>query len=59
MQLGVIGLGRMGANIARRLGQAGHHCVIYDQDDDLVRELAGEARTPPPRCLDAPYASAR
>ncbi|WEX09803.1 phosphogluconate dehydrogenase (NAD(+)-dependent, decarboxylating) [Chelativorans sp. AA-79] len=42
MQLGVIGLGRMGANIARRLGRAGHRCIVYDRNADTVRELAGE-----------------
>jgi 6-phosphogluconate dehydrogenase len=46
MQLGVIGLGRMGANIARRLMRSGHECVVYDVNADTVRELAGEgART--------------
>jgi 6-phosphogluconate dehydrogenase len=46
MQLGVIGLGRMGANIARRLGHAGHQCVVYDQNGDIVRDLAGEGAHP-------------
>jgi len=32
MQLGMIGLGRMGANMVRRLGRAGHDCVVYDRD---------------------------
>lgn len=30
MQLGMIGLGRMGANMVRRVGKAGHQCVVYD-----------------------------
>ena len=30
MELGMIGLGRMGASMVRRLQQAGHHCVVYD-----------------------------
>jgi 6-phosphogluconate dehydrogenase len=30
MQLGMIGLGRMGGNIVRRLMRAGHHCVVYE-----------------------------
>jgi len=30
MQLGMIGLGRMGANMVRRLGRAGHDCVVYE-----------------------------
>jgi 6-phosphogluconate dehydrogenase len=42
MQLGVIGLGRMGANIARRLMKAGHECVVYDRDAEAVSGLAGE-----------------
>jgi 6-phosphogluconate dehydrogenase len=32
MQLGVIGLGRMGGNIVRRLMRAGHECVVHDRD---------------------------
>ena len=39
MQLGVIGLGRMGGNIARRLMQGGHQCVVYDRDPKAVAEL--------------------
>src|SRR5688500_8240718 len=42
MQLGIVGLGRMGANIARRLMRNGHDCVVYDVNADIVRELAGE-----------------
>jgi 6-phosphogluconate dehydrogenase len=42
MQLGVIGLGRMGGNIVRRLMRSGHDCVVYDVNADAVRELAGE-----------------
>jgi 6-phosphogluconate dehydrogenase len=42
MQLGMIGLGRMGANMARRLEQAGHQCVGYDIDVDAVKEVAAE-----------------
>jgi 6-phosphogluconate dehydrogenase len=40
MQIGIVGLGRMGGNIARRLGRAGHQCVVYDQNADVARELA-------------------
>jgi len=44
MQLGMIGLGRMGANMARRLLAGGHQCVVYDRSpkavDDLAREKA-------------------
>ncbi|KAB2919762.1 MAG: decarboxylating 6-phosphogluconate dehydrogenase [Hyphomicrobiaceae bacterium] len=42
MQIGVIGLGRMGANIARRLLREGHACVAYDQNAVQGRILAGE-----------------
>jgi 6-phosphogluconate dehydrogenase len=43
MQLGVIGLGRMGGNIVRRLAQHGHSCVVYDRDPKAVAALAGES----------------
>ena len=46
MQLGMIGLGRMGGNIVRRLMRAGHSCVVYDKSDDAVRALAGEGAAP-------------
>ena len=39
MQLGVVGLGRMGANIARRLMRDGHQCVVYDRDPQAVAEV--------------------
>jgi 6-phosphogluconate dehydrogenase len=39
MQLGIIGLGRMGGNIARRLMRAGHACVVYDRDAAAVAKL--------------------
>jgi 6-phosphogluconate dehydrogenase len=42
MQLGIIGLGRMGANMVRRLIKAGHTCVAFDRSTDNVRQLAGE-----------------
>ena len=42
MQLGMIGLGRMGANLVRRLMRDGHHCVAYDVNADVVKSLAGE-----------------
>jgi 6-phosphogluconate dehydrogenase len=42
MQLGMIGLGRMGANLVRRLMRDGHHCVAYDRNPDAVKSLAGE-----------------
>jgi 6-phosphogluconate dehydrogenase len=46
MQIGVIGLGRMGGNIVRRLTRAGHSCVVYDASAATVRELGQEGATP-------------
>jgi 6-phosphogluconate dehydrogenase len=42
MQLGMIGLGRMGANLSRRLMRDGHRVVAYDRNPDVVKSLAGE-----------------
>ena len=42
MQLGMIGLGRMGANLVRRLERAGHQCVVFDRNQAVVEQLAGE-----------------
>ena len=42
MQLGMIGLGRMGANMVRRLMRSGHQCVVYDVHPDVVQSLAHE-----------------
>jgi 6-phosphogluconate dehydrogenase len=42
MQLGMIGLGRMGANMARRLIKGGHECVIYDRSPEAVTKLTKE-----------------
>ena len=42
MQLGMIGLGRMGANLVRRLMRDGHHCVAYDVNADAVKALEAE-----------------
>jgi 6-phosphogluconate dehydrogenase len=42
MQLGMIGLGRMGANIVRRAAKDGHECVVYDHNPDAVKAMAGE-----------------
>jgi 6-phosphogluconate dehydrogenase len=41
----MIGLGRMGANMVRRLMKAGHDCVVYDVSPDSVKSLAGEGAT--------------
>jgi 6-phosphogluconate dehydrogenase len=61
MQIGMVGLGRMGANMVRRLLRGGHTCVAFDQSDSAVQSLASDgargARTlkdfvaalPPPR----------
>jgi 6-phosphogluconate dehydrogenase len=45
MELGIVGLGRMGANIARRLMRDGHTCVVFDVDPDAVSALEGEGAT--------------
>jgi len=45
MQLGMIGLGRMGADMVRRLVRAGHECVVYDAAPEAVQALAGEGAT--------------
>jgi 6-phosphogluconate dehydrogenase len=42
MQLGMIGLGRMGANLVRRLLRAGHGCVVFDRNQAAVAQLEGE-----------------
>jgi len=39
MQLGMIGLGRMGANMAMRVMKAGHECIVYDSHPEPVQEL--------------------
>ncbi|HUY42489.1 MAG TPA: decarboxylating 6-phosphogluconate dehydrogenase [Acidimicrobiales bacterium] len=43
MQLGMVGLGRMGANLVHRLVLDGHHCVAYDANADAVRAIASDA----------------
>jgi 6-phosphogluconate dehydrogenase len=43
MQLGMIGLGRMGANMVRRLLKGGHDCVVFDMSAQAVTELAAES----------------
>ena len=42
MELGIVGLGRMGANMARRLIRDGHRCVVYDVDPGAISTLQGE-----------------
>src|SRR6266699_1646140 len=46
MQLGIVGLGRMGGNMARRLMKGGHQIVGYAEDPAGVEQLAGEGMTP-------------
>jgi 6-phosphogluconate dehydrogenase len=45
MQLGMVGLGRMGANLSRRLMRDGHRVVAYDHTESHVKQLAGEGAT--------------
>jgi 6-phosphogluconate dehydrogenase len=45
MQLGMIGLGRMGANMVRRLMMDGHECVVFDVDADVVAQVESEGAT--------------
>ena len=45
MQLGMIGLGRMGANLVRRLQRGGHHCVVFDVNPGSVKDLVKEGAT--------------
>src|SRR5271170_646506 len=42
MQLGMVGLGRMGSNLVRRLMRDGHHCVAYDRNPDVVKSLEAD-----------------
>jgi 6-phosphogluconate dehydrogenase len=46
MQIGMIGLGRMGGNMVRRLMKGGHTCVVYDRGADVVAGFAREGATP-------------
>jgi 6-phosphogluconate dehydrogenase len=45
MQLGMIGLGRMGSNMVRRLMKGGHECVVFDMNPPSVKQMAGEGAT--------------
>ena len=42
MQLGMIGLGRMGSNMVRRLQRHGHECIVYDVHAEAAAALIGE-----------------
>ncbi|MFM8933590.1 MAG: phosphogluconate dehydrogenase (NAD(+)-dependent, decarboxylating) [Gemmataceae bacterium] len=46
MQLGMVGLGRMGANMVRRLMKGGHECVVFDMSAKAVQDLAAEGAVP-------------
>ncbi len=46
MQLGMVGLGRMGANIVRRLMRDGHECVVFDVSPEAVASLVAEGAVP-------------
>jgi 6-phosphogluconate dehydrogenase len=46
MQIGMIGLGRMGANMVRRLMKNGHQCVVFDHSPENIASLAKEGATP-------------
>jgi 6-phosphogluconate dehydrogenase len=52
VQIGMIGLGRMGANMARRLEKFGHHCVVYDPSESAVRSLTETGATAAASPLD-------
>ncbi len=45
MQIGMVGLGRMGSNMVRRLTQGGHLCVVWDRNPDSVKETVSEGAT--------------
>ena len=45
MQIGMIGLGRMGSNMVRRLQHDGHQCVVFDKKQDNVKDLVKEGAT--------------
>ncbi len=45
MQLGMIGLGRMGSNMVRRLMKGGHQCVVFDRSAKAVQDLVQEKAT--------------
>ena len=46
MRMGMIGLGRMGANMVRRLARGGHECVAFDQSAQAVQALSAMNRQP-------------
>ena len=52
MQIGMIGLGRMGANMARRLMRGGHECVVFDRSQKMVDGLVAEGAKGTAHMLD-------
>ena len=50
MQLGMVGLGRMGANMVRRLLKGGHRCVVFDRSPKAVERLVQEKAEEAPHC---------
>ena len=46
MQVGMVGLGRMGGNMVRRLMRDGHECVVYNREPEPIEQLASEGATP-------------
>ena len=52
MQIGIVGLGRMGSNIAKRLMRKGHDCAVYDISPSRKDELAGEGAKPAARLAE-------
>ena len=46
MQIGMIGLGRMGANMVRRLMRGGHDCVVFDRSPETSQAVAKEGAIP-------------
>ena len=63
MELGMIGLGRMGTNMVRRLRRAGHQCVVFDLDakavDVLVKRGCGRGKVARRLCREAEKAARR
>src|SRR3981189_2036010 len=45
MQIGIIGLGKMGGNMVRRLARGGHQCVVFDQNAAAIKAMVGERVT--------------
>jgi 6-phosphogluconate dehydrogenase len=54
MQVAMLGLGRMGANLVRRLMAHGHECVVYDVDRSAIDQMASEGATPAYAIADLP-----